>query len=168
MRQSGLGHPAQNGVRFDRGPFLPAEPAGDDVAGAPLGMPGFGDGSDGERAHRRTDRDRRGIIADVGDPAAHGGLDRQEFVAHEHGSLGERLDRNLPNGEILRLRDAGRTRDEDDLAVVHGRLPKTTVSIRLASGSSQTLGARLARRLQCLRSDPLAFLSVGLERAANL
>jgi hypothetical protein len=77
----------------------------------------FGDHACSESTHHRADGHRFGIIALIGDPAAHRGLHRQEVIADPDLTLAELLVRRLDDLEILRLRDTFGAADEEALAV---------------------------------------------------
>ena len=118
-RQVGFGDAANDGVDRDGGMGLPAEPAGKHFADAEIRVAALDDVADGQRAHHGTDFNRGCIAGGIGDPAAHRRLDRQETVADQNLAVRETGEGSLDDGEILRLRHALRTRDENGLAVVH-------------------------------------------------
>ena len=115
------GNPSDNGGRLDAGHLLPSEPSGDDVARSPTRIAQFDDFADRERAHYGADLDRRRIIADVGDPAAHRRFDREKIVADQDLAVRGGPHGRLDDGEMLGLRDPLGPGGEDDLPVDHVR-----------------------------------------------
>ena len=102
---------------IDGSEVLPAEHAGHHVAGLPVRMARFDDAAEGGGAHDATQRHRLGVVGDRVHPAAHGGIDRQIEVAHQHLAIARRGQRPLDQFEMLGLRDAGGAGLEDDLPV---------------------------------------------------
>ena len=130
MGQVGLDDAPDDRAAVDRRQLLPPEPSRDDLAGAIIRMARYDDLADRERAHHRADRHRRGIVSLVGDPAAHRGLDREEFVADEDLPLRRSDDRGIANGEILGLRDSRRPGDKNHLTIAHPDLAPNASLVR--------------------------------------
>ena len=66
-----------------------------------------------------TDRGGRRIVSAVSNPAAHCGLNREEFVAHENLPFRGWDNGALANREILRLRDPRGPGDKNHLTIDH-------------------------------------------------
>ena len=108
QRQVVFAHPTDHGRSIGNGAFLPAEPAGNAIAGRELRCPGFDHFAHGQRAHHAADCDRIRIIARVGDPAAHGRFDREKTVGDADLALAKRRIGHIADGKVLGLCDAGR------------------------------------------------------------
>ncbi len=137
MREICLEDAPDHGAAVDRRQLLPAEPPRDDFTGAIVRMARFDDLADSQGAHDRPDRHRRRIVSLVGDPAAHGGLDGEEFVPDEDLPLPGPDDRGLVNGEIPGLRDPGRPGDQNHLTIDHPGLAPNA-SLMRSQGSLAT------------------------------
>jgi len=138
-----LGHASQarDAVGSDDRIVLPAEEAVGVVARLPLAVLRCNDLPDGARAHHLADCDRRHVVGRVLDPAAHGGLEGQVQIAHEHLPVLDRGHRRLDELEVALLDHAFGPPGQHPLSVhvAHVRAP-----VR-APGSAAARAGRIGR-----------------------